>query len=57
MLQKWIVKSLKSLLLDPITKDQIFRAIDRAVKDTKSPVDDKAAEVFKAMYDVIVGVL
>lgn len=57
MLQKWIVKSLKSLLLDPITKDQIFRAIDRAVKDTKSPVDDKAAEVFKAMYDVILGVL
>ena len=57
MLQKWIIKTLKDLLLDSATKALIFRAIDRAVRDSKNPIDDKAAEVFKATYDVIVGVL
>ena len=57
MLQKWILSALKSVLSDDGTKKCLFSALDKAVKDTKNPVDDKAAEVIKATYDVIVGIL
>lgn len=57
MLQAWLLKTLKSILLDRETKANIFKAIDKAVKDTSSPIDDKAAEVFKSCYEIIVGVL
>lgn len=57
MWQKFILMALKDLLLKDETKTSIFKAIDKAVKDTKNPIDDKAAEVVKSVYDVIVGVL
>lgn len=57
MFQAWLIKQLKRILLDKETKKNIFEALDKAVKDTASPIDDKAAEVFKSAYDVIIGVL
>lgn len=57
MLQAWLIKTLKTILADKETKVSIFKAIDKAVADTKNPIDDKAAQVVKSVYDVIVGVL
>lgn len=57
MWQKFIIKALKDILLQDETKVSIFKALDKAVKDTSSPIDDKAAEVFKSAYEVIIGVL
>lgn len=57
MLQAWLIGQLKKILLDPSTKATIFAALDKAVKDTASPIDDKAAEVFKSAYEVIIGVI
>lgn len=57
MWQKFIIKALKDILLQDETKVSIFKAIDKAVKDTKNPIDDKAAQVVKSVYDIIVGVL
>lgn len=57
MFQKLLIKAVSAVLADAVTKEQIFGAIDRAVKDTASPIDDKAAEVFKALYDAVVSVL
>lgn len=57
MLQAWLIGTLKRVLLEPQTKSNIFKALDKAVKDTSSPIDDKAAEVFKSAYEVIIGVL
>lgn len=57
MFQKLLIKAVSAVLADVATKEQIFGAIDRAVKETENPIDDKAAEVFKAMYDAVVSVL
>lgn len=57
MWQKLILMALKDLLLKDETKVAIFRSIDKAVKDTKNPIDDKAGAVVKSVYDVIIGVL
>lgn len=57
MIQAWLIGQLKRILLDKETKANIFKALDKAVKDTSSPIDDKAAEVFKSAYEVIIGVL
>jgi hypothetical protein len=57
MFQKIILKSLKSFLLDSETKKAIFKAIDKAVADTASPIDDRAAAVFQSCYDTILAVI
>jgi hypothetical protein len=57
MWQKFIIQALKDVLAKSETKTAIFKAIDKAVKDTKNPIDDKAAQIVKSVYDVIIGVL
>lgn len=55
MMQALVLKGLKSVLRDPEIKQAIFKAVDKAVKDTKTPIDDRAAELFKSFYDTIVA--
>lgn len=57
MWQRFIIEALKDFLVKSEIKNAIFKAIDKSVKDTKSPIDDKVAEIVKSVYDVIVGVL
>lgn len=57
MIEKWILKTLKNLLSDQDNKAALFKAIDKAVKDSKNPLDDKAALMFKSVYDIIVSLL
>lgn len=54
MIQAWVLSALRAILQSPETKLALFKAIDRAVPDNKNPIDQKAADVVKAVYDVVV---
>lgn len=57
MMQSLVLSALKSILKNPDIKLSIFKAIDKAVKDTTTPIDDQAAIMFKSFYETLVGAL
>lgn len=57
MMQKLVLNALRSALKSPEIKQAIFGAVDKAVKDTATPIDDHAAAVFKSFYDTLVSAI
>lgn len=57
MMQSLVLSALKSILKNPEIKSAIFKAVDRSVKDTATPIDDQAALMFKSFYETLVGAI
>ena len=57
MMHGLVLSALKSILKNSEIKKALFGAVDRAVKDTKTPIDDQAALMFKSFYETIVNAL
>lgn len=54
MMYRLVLSALKSIMKNPEIKKALFSAVDKAVKDTKTPIDDQAAVMFKSFYDTVV---
>lgn len=57
MMHGLVLSALKSIMKNPEIKKALFGAVDKAVKDTKTPIDDHAATMFKSFYDTIIAAL
>lgn len=54
---EWVWQSVKVILKSEETKKTIFRAVDKAVPDRSNPIDQKTAEMFKSIWDVVIKAL
>lgn len=57
MWQKIGIMILKSILTDPSIQEIFYTKLDKAVRDSKNPIDDKASGVVRAVLDIIVKTL
>lgn len=44
---------LKTILSDPSIQEIFYTKLDKAVRDSKNPIDDKASQVVKAIFSII----
>jgi len=44
---------LKTILSDAAIKEIFYSKLDKAVRDSKNPIDDKASQVVKAVLNIL----